>query len=114
MMLTIGQKLWFVPRERYNGAPYEVEITKVGRKWAQTIGRRSDYRVNVDTLAMDSQGYGIVGQCYTDRDAYEAESQRQLRWDRLKSTLSGWSVKLHRDVTIEDMDAAAKLLRLNQ
>lgn len=110
-MLAVGQKLWFVPRERYLGAAREVEVLKVGRKWATTTSVRG-YRVNIDTLIMDSEGYGGVGQCYVDREAYEEECRRDKAWDALRHRLGSWSARRHPGVTVDDIEAAAKLLRI--
>lgn len=110
-MLTVGQKLWFVPREHYLGAPLEVTVEKLGRTWA-TMGA-SRYRINIATLAMDAgDGYGSIGQCYVDREAYEAERNRQAAWTALRGRCSNWGVKLHPDVTLADIEHATKLLKL--
>lgn len=111
-MLTVGQKLWFIPQERYQGDPCEVTVTKVGRQWAAVDGTSQSYRVDIDSLVMDSKGYGGVGRCYLSREMYESEKRRQTAWDNLQRRMGSWTTRLHPDVTVDDMQAAAKLLRL--
>jgi len=76
-MLSVGQKLWFVPRR---GEAQEVEVIKVDRKWAYISGSRPDLRVDVETLSADGRGYSSPGQCHMDREAYELDVTRRKEW----------------------------------
>ena len=49
--LTVGQELWFVPRERYLGQPRMVKVTKVGRKWA--------VRSSANTVRDEASRFGV-------------------------------------------------------
>lgn len=110
--LTVGQKLWFVPREKRTlGDSREVTVTRVGRSWADADGIRG-YRIGIADLIVDEPKYGGIGQCYVSREAYEIEHARDVVWDALQGRLRSWVIKRHPDVTVEDMKAACKLLRI--
>ena len=101
-MLSVGQKLWYVPN---HGEAREIEVTKVGRKWATTPARRG-LRVDVNTLSADDAGYS-PGRCYLDREKYETEQARQAEWWNLYRCLSA-SPPAH--MTLEDIrEIRAKL-----
>lgn len=84
MTLQVGQKLWFVPRDRRSGAPCEVTVEKIGRKWAR-IGRA---RVDLDTLVVDGGIYLSPGRCYEDRAAYEAKAARDVALSELRQKIN--------------------------
>ena len=102
MPLRVGQRLWFVPNDRRSGAPYEVTVEKIGRKWA-LIGYRR--RIDVETLKVDGGNYTSPGQCYEDRAAYETEVALQSAWsDFQQKVRSAWSVP--EGVTMDEIRAA--------
>lgn len=82
MTLEIGQELWFVPRERRDGKPHPVTITKIGRKWAEVD--RGYYRIDINTLVADGGQYASPGRCWLNQSAWEEEEARQSAWDSLK------------------------------
>lgn len=80
--LTVGQELWFVHREDRSGAPRTVTVTKVGRKWASI-----DYwglRVDINTLVAQGNGYASPGRCWINREAWDAELEREAAWSKLR------------------------------
>lgn len=77
-MIHVGQKLWFVPAERWYGSPQEVTVTKVGRKWAALDN--SSARIDVETLIADGRGYMSPGRCYVDRAEYEERNAALKLW----------------------------------
>jgi hypothetical protein len=82
--LKVGDVVWFVPRQKYNGAPRELTVTKVGRKWA-TIGegwRRM--RADVGSWAVDGGNYSGPGDLYTSEAAWREESEISAQWDLLR------------------------------
>ncbi len=105
--LKVGQKLWFVPR---HGTSREITITKLGRKWFETDTK---YRFNIKTLSADGGQYMSPGDCHLDRFEYEAKRQLQKAWAAITQKLGRFGNWHHAEVTIEDIQAAAKLLRIN-
>ena len=58
-MIEVGQKLWFVPNERRHSDGYEVEVTKIGRKWAE-LGH-AKLRIDLSDLIADGGRYPSPG-----------------------------------------------------
>jgi hypothetical protein len=107
--LTVGQTLWYVPRELRFQKPSEVTVQKIGRKWAQV-----DYRLRIDvqTLIADGGDYSSPGRCYLSREEYEAELARRDAW-RDFCKLLRWS-RQPRAATIEAIEQAQILLGLKR
>lgn len=78
--LAVGQTLWMV-RTRGWGAPQEVVVAKIGRKWATLAGNQG--RVEIGTLWLDGDGYSPPGQCYLSREVWEAEKRADVAWNAL-------------------------------
>lgn len=103
----VGQKLWFVPSMYYHHkTPVEVVITKVGRVWLQT----SNHRINAITLEADGGKYSSPGKCYLSKEEYDAVNLKEVLWKSIKTDIAYMSVP--DSVTIENMEAARKLLGL--
>ena len=99
MNLIVGQVLWYQPNDRRRKG-YEVTINRVGRKWAYCHGRFG--RVDRET----------PGRCYLSRDDYDKQQAIDFEWHRLfYSWKRPYNAPL--DVTLEDIVAARKLLRLD-
>ena len=77
--LTEGMKLWFVPSHR-SGSPYEVTVTRVGRKWAEIDGSYHGTRADRLTWAIDGRGYIAPGVLWPSKHAFEEEIARQTEW----------------------------------
>lgn len=75
-MLTVGQKLWYVPHQRQGE---EVEIAKVGRKWATTTDHWHP-RIDIKTLHADGGGSFFSGRYWLSREQYEAQKALNLLW----------------------------------
>jgi len=84
--LVVGQKLWYVPTEKRSGDPYEVEVTKVGRKWATVGPSWNTRRIDLTDLRVDDGAYSSPGQCWASKEAYENYAARQEAW----LSLSQW------------------------
>lgn len=80
--LKVGQKLWFVPREMRWRQPYEVLVSKVGRRWAHLS---DGHRMPVGSLIVDGGGHVSPGRCWLSREEWEAAQNRQLSWSRVRS-----------------------------
>lgn len=82
--LFAGQVLLYVPHDLRRAAPYEVTVTKVGRKWAEISGRN---RIDVKTLALDARGYSSPGRCWRSLAEYEADKALQEAWRELRQLM---------------------------
>lgn len=111
MQLAVGQKLWFVPRYEHNAR--DVEVVKVGRKWAHVTGYFGrPIRIDVETLRPHEDD--TSGQCYLSRQQCEEHLAREAAWKAflrdIESKLSRW--KCPAGVTVEKIHEARKLLGL--
>lgn len=104
MKFHVGQKLWFVHK---HGATFEIEVTNVGRKWLKC--NRRQYQIDIATLTVRSGGEPC-GRCYLDRETWQAEHRHQLLCQRFAT---GLNYIVIRDLPIEDIRAAAKLLKID-
>ena len=105
MTLSIGQKLWYVPTSYRRQEPYEVEVTKTGRKWATVTNGWREFRIDIDTLWADG------GRCYIDREAYEKETALIKSWDDFRGLVSRL-YSLPTGVTLEKIKQAKLSLGL--
>lgn len=107
MELTVGQKLWFVPKYRYS--PYEVEIKKIGRKWIHTESNSRNLRIDAETMtAHDADGNGM---CYLSREDYEARQELSMAWRNFSDDIRK-TYRVPNGVTVEKIAEARKLLGL--
>jgi len=108
-MLKVGQKLWYVPRR---SAPYEVEVTKVGRKWA-TVGEgyRAE-RIDLETWYADGRGYSSPGRCYLSQEDYVTELDLSRLWAHLQREIQ--YSRCPGGVTINDIKQAMELLKVSE
>lgn len=118
-MMTVGQKLYFVPRDRRVGSPRTVEVIHIGRKWATLNGENATNngsftwtfgRCDKVTGIVDGKGYSSPGTCWVSREAYESDNLRLAAWEWLRASLQARARPPRPDVTIDDIHAAAKLL----
>ena len=109
MQLQVGQKLWFVPSSDYK-KPCEVEIKKIGRKWAHTEQHCQVLRIDVETLRPHEDDG--MGQCYLSRDAYEAKQAIDAAWRELTKAIESQRWRSPDGVTVEKIAEARKLLGL--
>jgi hypothetical protein len=78
--LKAGDAVWFVPREKYNGPPRELTVTKVGRKWA-TLGEGwRSMRADLVTWDVDGGEYSSPGQLYALEDEWQTEKKLEEHW----------------------------------
>jgi hypothetical protein len=113
--IKVGQKLWFVPWREHRKRG-DVEIVRVGRKYGalNTAGSASighNDRLNLESLRVEVDGYGTVGQCYLDREEYERREAAYKAWSALKAAIG---YRCPEGVTVEDIAQARRLLRLEE
>jgi len=109
MKWQVGQKLWMVP-DGHHGKPREVEVVKVGRKWATINTGYPSYRIN-DKGRIDDRGYSSPGCCHESREEYEKRCAITVAWRELKDEF--WS-HAPEGVTLEDIETARELLKLSR
>jgi hypothetical protein len=102
-MLSVGQKLYWVPNRAYHLAEQEVVIEKVGRKWA-TFDR---YRIDINTLVADGHGYNSPGTCYLNKEIFIEERASGIAWRDLRQSMN---YNPPRGVVLADILQAMKLL----
>lgn len=106
-MLTVGQQLWCVPRDKRRG-PYEVTIEKIGRKWA-TLDEW-DTRINIETLSVDGGRDLSQAQCYLSREEWEDEVKINEAYSKLRSAI-GYGNPC-KGVTLDDIRRVVDILRI--
>ena len=83
--LSVGQKLIYVPSHvNRRTAPmiYEVEVEKIGIRWAYLKGGFS--RIDRNDLYADGGQYSSPGQCYLSREAYETKLRIARLWETFR------------------------------
>ena len=108
-MLKVGQKLWMVVSLNRT-EEYEVEVVKIGRKWATLSGRygRVD-RVDIETLQVDSGQYTSYKSVYLSRDDYLNEVALNKAWKSLSRFFSNHNNRPAK-ATVESIKQAKELL----
>lgn len=106
--LRIGQKLYFVPNHRREN-PTEVEVLKVGRKWAELSNH---HRIDVQSWLADGGQYISPGQCHETREAYEAERSLDAAWNEVRRKV-GAAYLRPISVSLERIEQAMSLLGLS-
>jgi len=110
--LRAGQKLWYVPVAARFEKPREVEVTKVGRRWAH-LGEC--LRVDLETLRADGGGFPSPGRCYLSRETWEQKQALNSGWESLrKEFFDGWPSKRPPHVTLEIIAQIRALLSAPQ
>lgn len=111
--LEVGQKLWFVYNtysyrrlERAEGS--EVVVEKIGRNWAHLS---DGHRINKESMVADGGKHSSPGRCYLSKEHYDAEIQLIRAWREFAQRVPMYGVP--KGVTIEDIKAAAALLKLD-
>lgn len=109
--LRVGDKLWYVPRERRDGDGREVTVAKIGRRWA-TMEGAWPLRIDMETLAADGGEYSSPGSCFASREAYEAYIALVAAWGDFVMRLTRWRPPA--GVDLEWIEAARVRLGLPQ
>lgn len=111
LTFKVGAKLFAVGDSYAFGKHgQEVEVTKVGRKWAELDGGR--YRADLQTGQIDGGEYLSPGRLYPSREAYQAELALDKGWFDLRHAVNRHSAPA--GVTLERIAEARKLLGLEQ
>lgn len=107
-MLVVGQKLWLVYTQRNRRDDgREVEVMKVGRKWAEVSRERT--RLNIETLELDGGVYVSPGRCYLSEQAYRDEQALSAALFRFKRDVSELRTSTDQ-ITVENIRHVRNLL----
>lgn len=85
-MLKVGDILWRVYHDKRRGDPSFVQVSKVGRKWADITWLGHSHvtgRIDVETLRMDGGDHSSPGTCYRSKKDYEAKVDLQKAWEEM-------------------------------
>lgn len=104
--LTVGQKLWFVPSQRYKPAG-EITVTKVGRKWAETEGHRCK-RIDMETMREDSDV--APGRAYLSREDYNSKVEISKGIRALRNIIDRWGSS--DSLTLDDIREVTRILKI--
>ena len=109
-MITVGQKLFYMPNRGYGRKVigYEVEVTKVGRKWAY-IGDR--FRFDIESMEVDGGQYVSPGNLYLSEADCIAADELDKDWSDLRESLARLGCR-HKDITHNDMAIVRSALQL--
>lgn len=110
--VVVGQQLWFVPKQ--NGRreqPRFMTVTKVGRTWLQLS--EFNLRAEIETgLVFECHSRQCsLGQCYVDRDRWQAEDELRSAWDAFRRHVDGLYNK-PKLVTLEWLTEAIRVIGL--
>ena len=103
----VGDKLWWVGSDNKR-TQREVTIEKVGRVW---LTLSNGHRVDKVALKADAGEWTSPGTCWLSKEAYEHCARLDRAWDALRRAVNNtWYIP--DNVTLEDIKAAAALLKL--
>ncbi len=104
----VGDMLWFEARPRY-GASGPVTVTKVGRKWASYGPSYRRDRFDITNGEVDGYGYEPHGRVWPTQTDALVDARRCKLWQAVEL---GMGYHAPEGVTIDDIEAAAKLLKI--
>ena len=93
--MQVGQKLFYVPYEanrRTQSSPYEVEVTKVGRKWATVKNPENEwevFRIDIETMCADGKQFTSPGTCYFSRELWVEATESLHYWNLFRNEVNG-------------------------
>jgi hypothetical protein len=103
----VGDKIWAVP---YRGEPHEVEIIKVGRKWAKVIYEGYERSIDLKTLQINfDDPSSPYANFFETREAWVVAVERdrlERAWRELREAMP-WIVPA--GVTLAWIEAARRL-----
>lgn len=113
MSWEVGQEVFVHYNARYHGGDYTAVITKVARKWV-TIERAglclsAADRFDAETGDLDGKGYSSPGAVYPSEEVFRERTEAE----RLLGKIRRGHAALHPEVTLADVQQAARLLRID-
>lgn len=110
MKLEVGQKVFLcLYRHNRSGELRVAAVERIGRKWVYLSGR---WKAEVGSRRLDGAGYTSPGEIYLSEAEHHEVAVLGKAWTAFKRQVDsrGWAPPT--GVTVEDIDAARKLLRL--
>ena len=117
MKLTVGDKVWFVPRnsrgEEYVKGSKHIEITRLGRLYAYAKQDWREYKINlVNNVVYDNRNES-EGRVYLSQEEHTLELLRQAEWQRVHQWMfRQWAAP--QDVTLAEVLQVQVLLKIRQ
>lgn len=105
--LVVGQKLWWVASNNQK-TQYEVEVVKVGRKWA-TLD--IDHKIDLEDWVADGGLYAPPGKCYASKEEYESECTLLNSWKELRQMVNSQH-KPPKGINLEKIEQIKTILSL--
>ena len=105
--LVVGQKLWWVASNNQK-TQYEVEVVKVGRKWA-TLD--IDHKIDLEDWVADGGLYAPPGKCYASKEDYELECTLLDSWKELRQMVASHHT-LPKGINLEKIVLICSILSL--
>ena len=88
--LKVGQTVVFVPGPYGNHKEERhFAVATIGRKYFTVTPNFNNWRIDLETLWVDGQGYSSPGEIKTSVEAWEAEKQMRLTWKRIRERVGG-------------------------
>lgn len=108
-MLTVGQKLWYMP---WRHTPCETTVSQVARKWATMVDHRHPRADITNGWPMWADGgqHSSPGVYYQSREAYEEDLRLTKLWQDFANGIN--RVSRNRAITESDIRQAADLLQI--
>lgn len=88
--MQVGQKLFYVPHPDHcrQPEPYEVEVTKVGRKWVSVknpTDQWGTFRISLEDMRADGGQYISPGTCYFSRELWVRATESAHYWNLFRN-----------------------------
>src|SRR5262245_29230513 len=106
MTLQVAQVLYFVPDDRRWSDPFHVQVTKVGRVWAQT---NKQLRIKIETGRTDCYPYG---RAWRSEQEWRDHERRACAWSLIKD-YAYRCYQMPEHLSQDDLDQIVKLLRIS-
>ena len=111
MTYVVGQVVWVVLTSgwRVVGAPKEMTVSKIGRKWIELEDGRYRFAEGEKHLDCRRSGYRSPGTVYMTREAWAAEKAYEHAFYKLQNAVREMRST---GLTLQDIHDAAKALRI--
>ena len=110
MEYKVGQKVWVEYYQNRAGSGGEIEVTKVGRKWAELDKGR--YRVEIGSAQIDGGNYSSPGRVWPSKADADAYQDLRKAWSDLRRGVVSYSPP--EGLTLEAIAKAREVLGLKK
>lgn len=110
MQFEVGMELYFVPSDPRRQKNQLVKVEKVGRKW---VNLDNGYRFDKEAkygMWVDGGEYSSPGRLYLSKEDYDKDCKKDSALRAINKRTEMY--RSREDLTLEDVLAAAKLLKV--